>query len=400
MTPETRRPSSGVAEAADGSAARLSSIPVTLARLLYCVLAAAAMALISTGTAAAQECSGPALMLFQQAVYSEEPAPSGELPERGATLGSGRLAFLSEENGCEPRTVTVVALADIARDLAVAVDGRPDSVFILGARCAGYEGEERARCILEPLAYDGSSYSGARYPVGTSPARLVFGDPVGAGKLAGENVTIARIDGVDPSVGVGVDGRPGEAFVAAGACPYERFATEEAEDDLLRCLQGPLWLVFDLERPPAARVGESITAHADRAVAELVEGATVSLAPGQGGADVLPSSLSEALEVGTINVGPDGSVSLPITVPDVETGVYQAIVTCEACGTEYDGQTHFPAGSLAIVAEEGSSGPRVVGIVIGALLFVAIIGSVIAWRRGWLRIGSRKRPQEPDRTQS
>ena len=62
---------------------------------------------------------------------------------------------------------------------------------------------------------------------------------------------------------------------------------------------------------------------------------------------------------------------------------------------------HFPAGSLAIVAEEGSSGPRVVGIVIGALLFVAIIGLVIAWRRGWLRIGSRKRQQEePDRPQS
>jgi hypothetical protein len=359
-----------------------------------CLLAATPIALVSTGTAAAQECPGPALMLFQQAVYSEEPAPSGELPERGAILGSARLALLSEENGCEPRTVTVVGLAGIAKDLAVTVDGRPNSVFVLGARCAGYEGEERARCILEPLAYDGRSYSGARYPGGSSPARLVFGDPVGDGELAGARVTVVRIDGVDPAVGVGVDGRPGQAFVAAGACPYERFATEEAEDDLLRCLQGPLWLVFDVERPPAARVGERITADADRTVAELVEGATVSLAPIEGNADVVPSSLAGAVEVGTLTVDPDGSVSLPITVPDVETGVYEAVVTCEACGAEYGGQTQFPAGSLAIVADEGSGGPRLVGIVIGALLFVAIIGSVVAWRRGWLRIGPGKRREE------
>jgi hypothetical protein len=370
---------------------------VTLARLLCCLLAAAPVALISSGSAAAQECPGQALMLFQQAVYSEEAAPSGELPERGAILGSARLAFLSEENGCEPRTVTVVALAGIAKSLAVAVDGRPDSVFILGARCAGYEGEERARCILEPLAYDGRSYSGARYPGGSSPARLVFGDPVGDGELAGAHVTVVRIGGVDPAVGVGIEGRPGEAFVAAGACPYERFATEEAEDDLLRCLQGPLWLVFDLERPPAARVGEDITAHGDRAVAELVEGATVSLAPIEGNADVVPSSLAGAVEVGTITVGPDGSVSLPIAVPDVETGVYEAVVNCTACGAEYGGQTQFPAGSLAIVADEGSGGPRVVGIVIGVLLFAAIVASFVAWRRGWWRIGSRKKgEQEPE----
>ena len=121
------------------------------------------MALISTGTAGTQERRDTALTLFQWAVHGGAgSAKDGSSRSAGAILGSGRLAFLSEENGCEPRTVTVVALADIARDLAVAVDGRPDSVFILGARCAGYEGEERARCILEPLAYDGSPYSGAR----------------------------------------------------------------------------------------------------------------------------------------------------------------------------------------------------------------------------------------------
>ncbi len=113
----------------------------------------------------------------------------------------------------------------------------------------------------------------------------------------------------------------------------------------------------------------------------------------------MPSSLSGALEVGTINVGHRRQREPPDHGAGLETGVYQAIVTCEACGTEYDGQTHFPAGSLAIVAEEGSSGPRVLGIVIGALLFIAIIGSVIAWRRGWLRIGPRKRQhEEPDST--
>jgi hypothetical protein len=95
-------------------------------------------------------------------------------------------------------------------------------------------------------------------------------------------------------------------------------------------------------------------------------------------------------------VGEDGRFS--ITVPDVTTGLYEAIVTCEACADQFDGTTVFAAGSLAIVGDSGGgSGPRVTGIVIGVLFFVLAVAAVFAWRRGWWRIGMRRRgPSKPE----
>lgn len=365
------------------------------ARLLCCLLAASSCLLAWSETAAAQDCPGSGLLLFDGAVYAEEPAPPDALPGRAAALGSGRLAFLVDEDGCDPRDVEVTELTGTSQDLAVAVDGRPDSIFVLGGRCAGYEDEERARCILEPLMLDARVYTGARYPDGASPGRLVAGGPVGEAELAGQAVTAVGLEGVDPSLAVGVDGRPDETFVAAGVCPYERFAVEETEDDLVRCLRAPLWLVYELERPPAASSGETITARADRSVSELVDGATLSFVPIEGAADVVPSDLSDAVAVATVRVEPGGEVSLPITVPAVDTGIYEAILTCEVCAAEFGGGTVFPAGSLAIVGEEGSGSPRLVGIVIGVLLLVAIIGSLVAWRRGWWRLRSRRASGRP-----
>jgi len=153
--------------------------------------------------------------------------------------------------------------------------------------------------------------------------------------------------------------------------------------------------VFELERPPAAQAGEAILARADRSVSELVEGATLSLVRIEGGADIVPSTLSGAVPVGTIKVGAGGAVSVPITVPDLETGIYEAIVTCERCAAEFGGRTQFPAGSLAIVAQEDESGPNVIGIVVGVLLFALIAAAFVAWRRGWWRPLSRGRSAEP-----
>ena len=371
---------------------------VTLARLVCCLLAASLAVLFASETAAAQDCPGSGLLLFDGAVYSEEPAPATVNAERGPALGSGRLAFLVDDDSCDPRDVEVLALEAATQDLAVAVDGRPGSIFVLGARCAGFEDEERASCILEPLLYDGGVYTGARYPEGTPLGRLVPGESLGGAEIGGENVTAVGIEGVDPAVAVGVDGRPDEAFVAAGACPYERFEEDEASDDLFRCLQAPLWLIFELERPPAARAGEAITARADRAVSEVVDGATLSLVLLDGSADVVPSSLTGAIEIGTLEVEPDGTVSVPFTVPDVATGIYEAVVTCEACADQFGGTTVFAAGSLAIVGDSGGgSGPRVAGIVIGVLFFVLAIAAVFAWRRGWWRISMRRRgPSKPE----
>ena len=365
-----------------------------LARLACCLLAASFSLCAGAGSAAAQDCPGSGLLLFERAVYSEEPAPPGGVAERGAALGSGRLAFV-EAAGCDPQDVEVVALTRATPDLAVAVDGRPDSIFVLGARCAGYEDEERSTCILEPLTHDGRMYTGARYPDGVSPTRLVWGDPLGDAELGDESMTAVAIEGVDPAVAVGVSGRPDEAFVAAGACPYERFAEDEANDDLLRCLRAPLWLIFELEQPPAARAGETITARADRSVADVVDGATLSLVLLEGSSDVVPSSLSGAIEIGSVTVDPEGRVSVPITVPDVPTGVYEAIVSCEACADQFGGETVFAAGSVAIVGDDGGGGPRTVGIVIGSLLFVALALAVVAWRRGWWRLWGKRSQEEP-----
>jgi hypothetical protein len=364
------------------------------ARLLLCVSTVWLCALAFSGAAAAQECPGAGLLLFDAAVYSEEPVPTGVVASRGDALGSGRLAFLSEDEACDPQEVEVVGLTGATPELAVAVSGRHDTIFVLGARCAGYEDEERARCILEPLTFDGRVYTGSRSPDGTEPTRLVAGEELGGAELGDESVTAVRLEGVDPSVAVGVDGRPGEAFVAAGSCPYERFAESEAEDDLVRCLQAPLWLIFELERPPAASSGEEVTARADRPVADVVDGARLSLALLDGAADVVPDDLSVAIDVGAIGVGPDGAVSVPITVPEVESGIYEAVLTCESCAEQFGGTT-FPAGSLAIVGDSGGSGgPRLLGIVIGVLFFAAAILAVVAWRRGWWRIGFRRRGQK------
>ena len=208
-------------------------------------------------------------------------------------------------------------------------------------------------------------------------------------------MTAVGIDGVDPAVAVGVSGRPDEAFVAAGACPYERFAEDEASDDLLRCLRAPLWLIFELEEPPAARAwrdhhrsSRSLRGRRRRRRDPLARAL-------EGSADVVPSSLSGEIEIGSLTVDPEGRVSVPITVPDVETGVYEAIVSCDACADQFGGDTVFAAGSVAIVGDDGGSGPRTVGIVIGSLLFVALVLAVVAWRRGWWRLWGKRSQEEP-----
>jgi hypothetical protein len=368
---------------------------VAAIRLL--VLLALTVAALATATPAeAQECAGRAILLFRTAVYSEEPTPADLPANPGAPLAFGRLGFLPGPEGtanCDPRSVQVSEVDGLPPDLAVTVENRAGFVFILGALCAGFEDEDRAACILRPLQFDDRLYTAARYPNGTEP-RFRTGETLGGGELDDEQVSPLRLEGVDPAVAVGLEGHPDEAFVAEGACPYERFAAEQREDDLLRCLQGPLWFVFELERPPAATAGDRITAQADRAVQPMVDGATVSLARLPIPADLVPRDRSDAVEVGTIKVGPQGEVSLPITVPDVDEGVYEAIVTCEACAEAFGGRTVFPAGSLAIIAA-GSEGPRILGIVLGALAVLLAIAAIVVWRRGWYRPPFKRRRPPP-----
>jgi hypothetical protein len=359
---------------------------------LLTLLAATAAALGTATPAEAQqeECGGRAVLLFRSAVYSEEPAPPDAPVQAGEPLAFGRIGFLPGPEGspnCDARSVQVLEAAGLPPDIAVTVENRDNFVFILGALCAGFEDEERAGCILRPLQFDDRLYTAARYPGGAEP-RFQTGEALGEGELDGEDVSAVALERIDPAVAVGLEGQPDDAFVAEGACPYERFAAELREDDLLRCLQGPLWFVYELERPPAATVGDVITARADRAVLPLLDGAGVLLVRLSIPADIVPRDLSDAITVGTIDVGPQGEVNLPITVPDVDEGVYETVVTCEACAGLFGGRTVFPAGSLAIV-EAGSEGPRIIGIVLGVVVLGLVVAAIVVWRRGWLRFGRR-----------
>jgi hypothetical protein len=361
---------------------------VTLLRL---ALLACLVAVLTPAPALAQECPGTGLLLFQRGVYTELELPADRTVSTGEALGTGQIAFLTRagEAGCDPGTTEVLGIQDVPADVAVAVPNRP-SIFVLGARCAGYEGASRVGCVLEPVEFDGSVYTGALDPEGA--AELPQEDPLGEAREGETTVTAVRLADVDPAVGLGLEGRPDEVFVAAGACPYERLSPTAAENDLARCLRAPLWFVFDVERPPAARVGDRITANADRTVDRVVDGATVSLVRLSNAVDAVPADLTGAVAVGTVSVGADGVVSMPIVVPDVEEGLYEAVVSCDACGPAFGGETVFAAGSFVIVeAEGGGSGPRVIGILLGVLLFVALGLAIVAWRRGWWRPSVRRR---------
>ncbi len=184
---------------------------------------------------------------------------------------------------------------------------------------------------------------------------------------------------------VGIEDRPGLAFVAAGVCPYERFANEEAFDDLRRCLEAPVWLVFD---PLAASPGATVTASADRPLPSELAGASVALAALESPADQVPADLSGAMPVGSLEPGTDGRARLSIVLPEVEQGFYEAVVTCEPCGPAFGGRTIFPAGSVFVFGEpesKGSGNSRIVGIVVGALFFALAALAIVAWRRGWHR---------------
>jgi hypothetical protein len=264
--------------------------------------------------------------------------------------------------------------------------------FILGARCAGYDEQERWRCLLEPLTFGQVRYTGSRYPSTPAPqGSLELGEPLGEGRIGGAVVTVTAIEGVDPVVAVGVDGRPSEAFVAADACPYEAFSNEEATNDLLRCLQGPVWLTFD---PVGARPGDEVTARADRPLRPELAGATVALVRLSAVADALPEDLSSAVSVGTLSASGDGAAGLTFTIPELERGLYEAVVTCEGCAAEYAGQTSFPAGSLVVFEKRGGSSARPFLLAMGALGFVVLPLAFIAWRRGWHR--GRPRTKDED----
>lgn len=361
------------------------------ASFLLCALLAAAVALVLGAEARAQQrCPTISFLGYAGVVYASEEIPASVSIPPGDLLGEGTIDEPDSEDGCKRKRdePNVLRAGDVDPAVAVAVEGRSGSLFVLGGRCSGYEGQARWDCLLRPLVFDGARYTGEAYPATPAPRGTVrLGEPLGTGELDGASASVVALEGVDPGVAVGIEGRPNEAFLAPGVCPYERFANTEPHDDLGRCLRAPLWLVFD---PVGASGGDTITARADRVLRPELEGAEVGLVQLGVAADVLPDDRSGAVPIGVISIDGQGGATLPFGVPDIEEGLYEAVVTCERCGPAFGGDTAFAAGSIVVFEKKGDGSARPVLIGAGAVFLLLLPVAFIAWRRGWHR--GRARP--------
>ena len=312
------------------------------------VLACAWLAVASPATA--QDCPTQSFVIYEHLAYVEETVPGSVTLERGDQLGEAELDAAGDDDPCKRTrsSATAARIGGVDPKVAITVAGRPDVAFVVGAACSGDEGAERWRCLLEPLVFEGVSYTGVRYP-GSDPEDAVpLADTLGDATLADEQVTAAAIAGVDPRVAVGVEGRPGEAFVAPGVCPYERFAVEGALNDLMRCLRSPLWLVLD---PPGGVAGAEVIALGDReAVLELAM-ATVALAPITVEGESVKADFAAAVDIGALGDGSGGRAQTEFAIPELEPGPCEAVILCEPCAAAFGGETAFPAGLFRVTAE-------------------------------------------------
>jgi hypothetical protein len=352
-------------------------------KVLVTLAAVAAAFAPAEPASAAPRCPTQTFLRFDRLVYAGEGLPASAAIGPGARLGSGTVDEPVEASGCRRRqeSVQVRHAGGIDPRVAVTVEGRPDTIFVLGARCAGYRDQERWGCLLDPLDFGGRRYTGTRYPAEPRPqGTLQLGRALGPAQLGGETVTAGQIEGVDPALAVGVRGLPSEAFVAGGVCPYERFENRAARDDLLRCLRSPVWLFFD---PLGGVVGTEIVATSDRPLRAELAGATVSLIRLGVVADIVPADRSGAVPIGPLDS------TMRLTLPDLPPGLYEAVVSCRRCGPVYGGRTVFPAGSVSLFEkQEGSNTVRIVSIGLGVAVFALAIASVVVWWRGRRRRSS------------
>jgi hypothetical protein len=338
---------------------------------------------------AASKCPTETFLSFDHLAYAATSLPATARIEAGARLGPGIVDEPNEPSGCRRRreSLGVVRAAGIDPRVAVMVEGRRGTLFVLGARCAGYEGAEKWQCLLHPLAFGGRLYTGTRYPERPGPqGQVPLAQPLGEADLDGRTVTVLRIDGVPASLAVGVKGRPSDAFLAPGVCPYEGFENTPAEDDLLRCLRSPVWFTFD---PPGGRAGDPVTARSDRPVVAELAGATISLVRLPRVADFVPSDRSSAVRVGA----PRSKFRL--TLPDVPPGLYEAVVSCPQCASNDAGTNQFPAGSILITGKAKTSvGIQIVTYVLGILVLASVMVAALFFIRNRRRRAETPLPRE------
>jgi hypothetical protein len=350
---------------------------VRAARILAAAAAAAVAGLGAGQNARAASTCPPATFLsFNHVAYISKAIPPGvEIPV-GEGLGSGSVDQPASADGCKRQRVSVQVLTagSLEPGVGVLVQGRPRTLFVLGRRCDNYVGPPYWDCLLRPLVFDGRRYTGASYPSQPAPqGKVPLAASLGSATLNGSRVTVRRIDGVDPSLAVGVSGRPSEAFLAASVCPYEGFSNKSAFDDLLRCLRSPVWFTFD---PPGGQVSDTVVARSDRALGTQVLGAEVGLVRLPIVADFVPERNSSPAPIG--HVGNE----VTFHVPDVPAGLYEAVVSCPRCTGAASGQTLFPAGSILVTAKTKTSvSIRIISYALTGALVLAAVLAIRFWRR-------------------
>jgi hypothetical protein len=330
-------------------------------------------AFASSPPARAASCPTQTFLEFNHLAYAAVRVPASASLAPGASVGGGTIDEPTSSNGCKRQTVsvTVRAAGSIDSHVAVFASGQPRIAFVIGARCVGFAGPAYWDCLAQPLLFDGHQFTATSYPTSPAPQKtLPLGTRLGTAQYHGRPVTVRRIDGVDPSVAVGISGQSSTAFLSPTTCPYSAFSNTAEFDSLLRCLQGPVWFTFD---PPGTEAGGTVVARSDRPISSQVAGASISLVRVPVGADLVPADHGSLTTLAHVA----GQVNLQI--PHLAPGLYETVVSCPGCASRSQtGATLFPAGSILVTAKPKSS--PAVRIISYALALAVVIALILTLR--------------------
>jgi hypothetical protein len=351
----------------------LTALRVVLA---VCVLGIAG-ALAFGPPASAASCPTATYLNYDHLAYAEVGIAVGVQLPPGAGVGGGTIDQPTSSDGCKRarHSVQVVSAGSLDPHVAVLVSGLRQSVFVIGQRCAGFTGPSYWDCLVHPLVFNGIQYTATSYPSQPPPARtLTLGAALGTADYQGRRVTARAIAGVDPSLAVGISGRPSVALLSPRTCPYGGFSSTPQYDNLLRCLRAPVWFTFD---PPGSQAGGTVVARSDRPVGAALVGASISLVQLSVAADYVPPH-PQLVPVGRV------ADQVSLTVPNVRAGVYEAVVSCPRCSTGANGGSLlYPAGSILVASKPKTSlGIRIVNYaLLAAVAAVLILGYRVRRRR-------------------
>lgn len=370
----------------DGNRSRASLKPLRAAAALFLLLAVGAVGGAAPASAASN-CPTQTFLRFGNLAYAAVSIPATVHVPAGSNVGSGSVDEPTNGNGCrrQEKSVQVTQAASIAAQVAVLVSGRPGTLFVIGHRCSGFAGPAYWDCLLQPLAFRGQQFTATSYPSTPAPrGTLSLGAAIGSASYHGHRVTVRRIRDVQPSLAVGISDQPSTAFLNPRVCPYSGFSNLPRYDDLLHCLQSPIWFTFS---PPGTSAGATVAATGDRALAPAVTGASISLVRLSVVADYVPANHGSLTPVG--NVADQVSVHVP---SNLASGLYEAVVTCPRCASSSRGTSLYPAGSILVAAKQKTSpGIRIVSYALTVAVIVAAILAIRTYRRR-----RRLRAQAPD----